>query len=115
MREAVRQDDVGEYAVTNDDELVRCDVRKGREGRGGAGVGGLERGVEQDGRTEVVRDGFGLELGGVVAGPGCVGDDEDALRPKGTQGIGPGNLEVKLGEMACDGKRGRYCYGGGGG
>jgi hypothetical protein len=115
MSKAVRQDDVGEYAVTDDDELVRCDVWKGREGRRGAGVGGLERGVEQDGRTEVVRDGFGLELGGVVAGPGCVGDDEDALRSKGTQGVGPGNLEGELGEMARYGNRGRCCYGGGGG
>jgi len=102
VREAVRQDDVGEYAITNDDELVRCHVRKGCEGCGGAGVGGLERGVEQDGRTEVVRDGFGLELGGVVASPGCVGDDEDARGPKGTQGLGPGNLDGKLREIACD-------------
>jgi hypothetical protein len=97
MGEAMGHDDVGEYAVTDDDELVRCDVGKGREGRGGAGVGGLERGVEQDGRTEVVRDGFGLELGGVVACPGCVGDDEDALRSKGAQGVGPGNLDGKVG------------------
>jgi len=106
MREAVRQDDVGEYAVTDNDELVRCDVQKGCEGRGGAGIGELEHGMEQDGLTEVVRDGFSLELGGVVAGPGCVGDDEDARGPEGTQGAraGPGNLHGKLGEMACDGK-----------
>src|SRR5712691_5245216 len=112
MREAVHQDDVGEYAVTDDDKLVRCDVQKGCEGRGGAGVGELERGMEQDRRTEVVvRDGFGLELGGVVAGPGCVGDDEDTRGPEGTQGIRvrPGNLRGKLGETACDGKRG-YCF-----
>lgn len=102
MRQAVRQDDVGEYAVADDDELVRCHVRKGLEGRGGAGVGGFERGVEQDGRTEMVRDGFGLELGGIVAGPGCVGDDEDARGPKGTEGFGPGNLDGKLREIACD-------------
>jgi hypothetical protein len=29
MRQAVRQDDVGEYAITDDDELVRCHIRKG--------------------------------------------------------------------------------------
>jgi len=66
MRKAVRQDNIGEYAATDDDELMRCDVQKGR---GGAGVGWLEHGVEQDGRTEVVQDGFGLESGGGVAGP----------------------------------------------
>jgi hypothetical protein len=54
MGEAVRQDDVGEYAVAYDDELVRCDARKGREGRGGAGVGRLECGMEQDGRAEAM-------------------------------------------------------------
>ena len=102
MRQAVCQDDVGEYAVTDDDELVRCHVRKGSEGSAGAGVGWLERGVEQDGRTEVVRDGLGLKLGGVVAGPGCVRDDEDARGPKGTQSFRPGNLDGKLREIACD-------------
>ncbi len=93
MREAVRQDDVGEYAVAYDYKLVRREVREGRERRGGAGVGGLERSVEQNGRAKVVGDRLGLELCGVVAGTGCVGDDEDARGPKGTQGLGPGDLD----------------------
>jgi hypothetical protein len=46
MREAVSEDDVCEYAVAYDNELVRCEVRKGREGRSGTGVGRFERGVE---------------------------------------------------------------------
>jgi hypothetical protein len=93
MREAVRQNDVGEYAVAYDYKLVWRDVREGRERRGGAGVGGLERGVEQNGCAEMVGDRFGLELRGVIAGAGCVGDDEDARGPKCTQGLGPGDLD----------------------
>jgi hypothetical protein len=46
MREAVSEDDVCEYAVAYDDELVRCEAREGREGGVGTGVGGFERGVE---------------------------------------------------------------------
>jgi len=46
MSESVRQDDIGEYAVTYNDKLMRCDVRQGREDRGGAGVGRLECGME---------------------------------------------------------------------
>jgi hypothetical protein len=92
MGEAVRQDDVGEYAVAYDDELVWCDAWKCREGRGSAGVGRLECGMEQDGRAEAMGNGFGLELCGVVAGACRVRDNEDARRPKGTQGLGPGDL-----------------------
>ena len=62
MCEAVRQDDTGEYVVTNDDKLMRCHIRQGREGRCNAGIGGLECGMEQDGHTEVVQDRFSLEL-----------------------------------------------------
>ena len=66
MRKVVHQDNIGEYAATDNDELMRCDVQKGH---GGAGVGWLEYGVEQDGHTEVVQDRFGLESGSGVAGP----------------------------------------------
>jgi hypothetical protein len=70
MREAVSEDDVCEYAVAYDDELMRCDAREGRVGRGGTGVGGFERGVEQYGSAEVVGNGFSLELGCVVTRAG---------------------------------------------
>jgi hypothetical protein len=94
MRDAVGEDDVCEYAVAYDDEVVRRDVvREGIEGGSDAGVGGLECGVEEDGRAEVVRDRVSLELRGVVAGAGCVGDDEDARGPEGTEGLRPGNLD----------------------
>jgi hypothetical protein len=46
MREAVSEDDVCEYAVAYDNELVRCEAWEGREGCGGAGVRGFECGVE---------------------------------------------------------------------
>jgi len=46
MREAVSEDDVCEYAVTHDDEFVRCEAREGRESRGSTGVGRFERYME---------------------------------------------------------------------
>jgi hypothetical protein len=46
MRKAVSEDDICEYAVAYDDELVRCDAREGRESRGSTGVGGFERCME---------------------------------------------------------------------
>ena len=70
MREMVHQDDVGEYAVAYDDGLVWREAGEGHEGHTGTGVGRLERGVEQNGRTQVIGDGFCLQLGCVVA---CAG------------------------------------------
>jgi hypothetical protein len=46
MCEAVSEDDVCEYAVAYDNELVRCKAWEGREGRGDTGVRRFERGVE---------------------------------------------------------------------
>jgi hypothetical protein len=46
MRKAVSEDNIREYTVAYDDELVRCDSREGRESRGGTGVGGFERCME---------------------------------------------------------------------
>jgi len=46
MRKAVSEDDICEYTVAYDDELVRCDARESRESRGGTGVGGFERCME---------------------------------------------------------------------
>ena len=62
VRETVRQDDVREYAVTYDDELMWCEAGEGSEGSAGAGVGGLERSMEQNGRAQVMGDGFCLQL-----------------------------------------------------
>jgi hypothetical protein len=42
MRKAVSEDDICEYSVAYDDELVRCDARESRESRGGTGVGVFE-------------------------------------------------------------------------
>jgi len=56
VRETVRQDHVREYAVTYDDELVRREAGESREGRAGAGVGRLERSVEQNGGAQVIGD-----------------------------------------------------------
>lgn len=102
MGEPVRQDDVGEYAVAYDDELVRCDARKCRKRCGGAGVGRLECSMEQDVRAEAMGNRFGLELCGVVAGACRVRDNEDAGGPKGTQGLGPGDLH---GSFRVSGRR----------
>jgi hypothetical protein len=46
MCKTVSEDDICEYTVAYNDELVRCDAREGRESRGGTGVGGLERCME---------------------------------------------------------------------
>ncbi len=42
MRKAVSEDDICEYTIAYDDELVRCDAREGRESRGGTGVRGFK-------------------------------------------------------------------------
>jgi len=70
VREAVRQDDVREYVVVYDDGLMWREAKEGCEGRTGAGVGRLECGMERNGRTPVIGDGFCLKLGCVVARAG---------------------------------------------
>ena len=77
VRETMCQDDVREYAVAYDDELVRREVGERR-----AGVGRLERGVERNGRAQVMGDGFWMQLGSIVA---RVRHDEDVRGAKGTQ------------------------------